>query len=87
MKNKESSLFSPVLPIVTALVLIGLPGCAAITGREAPTPEQLVPVEEQPSPAESPPEAQPPGEGPPVEVQITLTADRTNLQPGECATL
>ncbi|MFQ6014084.1 MAG: hypothetical protein ACE5NP_01405 [Anaerolineae bacterium] len=51
-----------------------------------PTPEVIV-VTATPVPEEGPPEGRPPEEGPPGEVQITFTADRTNLQPGECAML
>jgi hypothetical protein len=36
---------------------------------------------------EAPGPEEPPAEQPPGEVQITFTADRTGLQPGECATL
>jgi hypothetical protein len=75
MKNKKSVLVSLVLSFVTVLVLIGLTGCTIIIG-DLPTP----------LPAQ-PPSEQPPAEQPPGEVQITFTADRTNLQPGECTTL
>ena len=77
MKSQKSipfGLLSLVLPIVTALALIGLAGCTIIIG-------------EAPSPPGEPPAEQPLGEGPPDEVQITFTADHTNLQPGECTML
>ena len=76
MKSQKSIqliLLSLVLSIVTALALIGLTGCTIIIG-EVPEPEE-------------PPAEQPPEEGPPDEVLITFTADRTHLQPGECAML
>ena len=61
--------------IIVALALVGLTGCTiTINGPD------LAPGE--------PPEEPPPGEADPGEVQsITFTADRTNLRPGECATL
>ena len=85
--EKESNLFSLVLSVLIASALIGLFGCATAPGREAATPIVSVLEEGQPPSGEPPSEEQPPDEGPPVEVQITLTADRTNLQPGECSTL
>lgn len=76
MKNKRPTLLSLVLPIITALALISLTGCTIIIG-EVPEP-----------PEEPPAEQLPPEEGPPSgEVQIAFTANRTELQPGECATL
>ena len=74
-KSVQSILLSLVLPVVTALALIGLTGCTIIIG-EAPLP-----------PGE-PPAEQPPDEGPPPgKVHIAFTADHTELQPGECAML
>jgi len=60
---KKSVLLSLVLPVVTALALIGLDGCTIVIGGETPPPEE------------------------PPEMQIVLSADRTRLQPDECATL
>ena len=74
-KSIKSILLSLVLPIVTALALIGLTGCTIIIG-------------EEPAPPGEPLAEQPPEEGPPPsEVHIAFTADRTELQPGECAIL
>ena len=78
MKSQQSIksiLLSLVLPVVTAFALIGLTGCTIVIGEEPSTPGE--PLAEQP-----PEEGLPPGE-----VQIAFTADRTDLQPGECATL
>lgn len=80
MKGQRSILLSLVLPVVMTLALIGLTGCTIIIG-EVPLP-----------PEESPEEQPPPGEevaleSPPEEVRIAFTADRTHLQPGECAML
>jgi len=71
MKTQKSVL----LLIIVALVLVGLTGCTiTINGPD------LAPGE--------PPEEPPPGETDPGKVQsITFTADRTDLRPGECATL
>jgi hypothetical protein len=74
-KSIKSILLSLVLLIVTALALIGLTGCTIIIGKEPSPPGE--------QPAEQPPEEGPP----PVEVHIAFTADRTELQPGECAIL
>ena len=77
-KRKKFILLSLVLPVVTALALIGLTGCTIVfsnIGGEAPAPGE-------------PPAEQPPDEGPPPgKVHIAFTADHTELQPGECAML
>jgi acetyl esterase/lipase len=74
--TEKSLLSTRMLPIIAALVLVGLSGCgiAPVTGPPSPSPQQIA-------------SQGGPGEGLPAEVQIAFTADRTSLRPGECATL
>jgi hypothetical protein len=72
MKNQTPILFL----MIATLALMGLTSCSiTISGPEL-------------APREPPPEEPPPGEAEPGEVQsIMFTADRTEVQPGECTTL
>jgi hypothetical protein len=82
-----------VLLIVALAALIVLTSCTFYIG--GPTPVPTAPPPAQP-PAEQPPPGQPPVEQPPGqppsqpqpgEPQASFTADRTQIQSGECATL
>lgn len=68
--------YLPTAPIVLT------PTPWIITTTPVPGVTSLSPTTPSPPLTEPPPRGQPPGE-----VQITFTADRTNLQPGQCAIL
>jgi hypothetical protein len=60
------------------------------SGDWQPSPPGQLPPAQQPQPKQAPteqPPEQPPAGAPPAEPQITFTADRTDLKPGECAML
>jgi hypothetical protein len=74
MKGHKSVLLSPALLAFAAMFMILLSCTCPSGGIVVPT---ATPV---------PPPTEPGGEGP-VTVSLTFTADRTSIQPGECATL
>lgn len=74
MSSTYLSAWQRVLVGVTAVALVSLVACSLVPGGE-PTPPGALPT------------AQVASEGPPVEVKLAFTADRKELQPGECATL
>ncbi|MDZ7378509.1 MAG: hypothetical protein ONB06_04100 [candidate division KSB1 bacterium] len=85
-----------LVQVIAVLALLGLIGCgylpaAPIAPTQAPWIIMTTPVPgvtSLPPPIPQLPPTEPrPLEQPPGEVQITFTADRTNVQPGQCAIL
>jgi len=100
-RRKAQKVILTVLPLllIGGLIVLGIPGCRPrviiVTATPAPQemapqkPSEEMPPQEAPErqPQEVPPQEAPPEGKPPGEVRISFTADRTTLNPGECATL